>query len=216
MVIGFIQIKGGVGKTLLCCHAALWLHEHGRRVCVFDTDTQHAARRWLGEAAPDLPVRSILDARELAAAVRSATTHVDAVLIDGAAGRSPLMQATIRIADRVILPVTPSMPDLLAAQQTIELIESLQPERATALTTWLLLNRAQKGRRLTQEATEAIIRMGLPVAQQALFLRAAFQDAFGSAVWHDGPDATVAAREMSRLLRGIFMDTQQWPNANPA
>jgi chromosome partitioning protein len=216
MVIGFVQIKGGVGKTLLCCHAALWLHEHDQSVHVIDTDTQHAARRWITEAAPELPVESALDTATLTSQVARATKTADVVLIDGAAGLSPLMRTIIRIADRVVLPVTPSMPDLLAAEQTIALIDSIQPARQSPLTAWLLLNRAQKGRRLTQEATEAIINMGLPVAQQALFLHAAFQDAFGSAVWHDGPGAAAATREMSRLLRGILMDVQPWPNANPA
>ncbi len=206
MLFGFVQIKGGVGKTLLCCHAALWLHDRGLRVVVLDTDTQQAAVRWLAEAESALPVRSVLDARALDTQAPALARHYDLVLIDGAAGLSEALVTTLRVADRVLIPLTPSMPDLLAARQTVQLVREVQPQRATPLTAWVVLNRAQKGRRLTEEAGEAIVRLGLPVAQQAVFLRAAFQDAFGSAVWRDGAEAAAAASEIDHLFEGIFAD----------
>lgn len=205
MIFASVQVKGGVGKTLVACHAALWLYELGRRVAVVDADTQRATCRWLREAQPEIPVDAVNEPDKLHRRLPDLGKAYEVVVVDGAPGLNAALRTVLLLADRAVVPVTPSLPDVLAARQTVELIRSVAELRDRPLDAYMLLNRAQRGRRLTREAGEAIVELGLPVAQQALFLRAAFQDSFGSAVWRNGSRAGAAAREMHRLLSGILI-----------
>lgn len=54
MIIGFVNEKGGVGKTTLSIHTATWLARKGHRVVLLDLDTQGGVSHFLGlEPADD-------------------------------------------------------------------------------------------------------------------------------------------------------------------
>ena len=55
MIIGFVNEKGGVGKTTLAIHTATWLARQGQRVVLVDLDTQGGVSHFLGvESADDV------------------------------------------------------------------------------------------------------------------------------------------------------------------
>ena len=56
MIVAVTNSKGGVGKTTLAAHLAVWWQEHGTTVALVDADTQGASSTWLAEAAPQVPV----------------------------------------------------------------------------------------------------------------------------------------------------------------
>jgi cellulose biosynthesis protein BcsQ len=63
MIVGFVQEKGGVGKTTLSIHAATWLARQGHRVALMDLDTQGGVSHFLGmDPADDVAelLRSVL------------------------------------------------------------------------------------------------------------------------------------------------------------
>jgi len=63
MIIGFVNEKGGVGKTTLAIHTATWLARQGQQVVLMDLDTQAGISNFLGvQPANDVAelLRSVL------------------------------------------------------------------------------------------------------------------------------------------------------------
>ena len=54
MIIVIANSKGGVGKSTIAVHLAVWLHEQGHSVILADCDTQHSSSDWLKEAVPEI------------------------------------------------------------------------------------------------------------------------------------------------------------------
>jgi chromosome partitioning protein len=48
-VISFVNTKGGVGKSTLAVHLAVWLADRGCRVALLDADDQATAAKWVAE-----------------------------------------------------------------------------------------------------------------------------------------------------------------------
>ena len=46
MIIVVANSKGGVGKSTLAVHLAVWLHEQGHNVILADCDMQHSSSEW--------------------------------------------------------------------------------------------------------------------------------------------------------------------------
>jgi cellulose biosynthesis protein BcsQ len=53
VIVGFVNEKGGVGKTTLAIHTATWLAQRGHRVVLFDLDTQGGVSHFLGLTPDD-------------------------------------------------------------------------------------------------------------------------------------------------------------------
>lgn len=54
MVIVLANSKGGVGKSTLAVHLAVWLYDRGHRVALVDADVQSSSSVWLQEAEPSV------------------------------------------------------------------------------------------------------------------------------------------------------------------
>ena len=57
MNIVFANTKGGVGKSTLAVHLAVWLHDQGKKVALVDADKQRSSSPWVTEAEPKLTTR---------------------------------------------------------------------------------------------------------------------------------------------------------------
>lgn len=72
VVISFVNNKGGVGKTTLCCNFAQALAIVGQKVLCIDNDGQHNLSGMLGLSVADVTVRDLYQLKDL--------TAVDSVL----------------------------------------------------------------------------------------------------------------------------------------
>lgn len=124
--------KGGSGKSTLATNLAGYFARRGHRVMLGDTDRQHSARDWLSirpsvlppilnwEIDDDGPARPPKD-----------TTHV---VLDSAAGlHGKALERLLKQVRRVIVPVQPSLFDILATRQFLETLldeKAVRKERA--------------------------------------------------------------------------------------
>src|SRR5690606_10479712 len=105
--------KGGVGKSTLSTNIAGYLAHQGHAVMLGDVDRQQSARTWLGLRPPHLPAIRAWDVVQ-GEIVRppKGTTHV---VLDTPAGlHGKRLDEVMRIADRVIVPLQPSIFDIHA------------------------------------------------------------------------------------------------------
>jgi chromosome partitioning protein len=105
--------KGGVGKSTVATNLAGYFARQGYRTMLGDIDRQHSARAWLELRPATLPrIESWdVDADRIARPPRG-VTHV--VLDSPAAIHGSLLKEALRVADRVIVPLQPSLFDIYA------------------------------------------------------------------------------------------------------
>jgi chromosome partitioning protein len=112
-VIVVANPKGGVGKSTFATNAAGWFARQGHAVMLGDVDRQQSSRQWLAlrpSAAP--PIKSWDLVGDTTLRVPKGVTHV---VLDTPAGlHDKPLDAVMRIADRVVIPLQPSLFDIQA------------------------------------------------------------------------------------------------------
>jgi chromosome partitioning protein len=112
-VIVVANPKGGVGKSTLATNVAGALAKAGHAVMLGDVDRQQSSRQWLALRAPQLPlIRSWDVGPNDIARPPKGTTHV---VLDTPAGlHGKRLDAVLRIATKLLIPLQPSLFDIQA------------------------------------------------------------------------------------------------------
>ena len=110
--------KGGSGKSTLSTHVAGYFASQGHQVMLGDADTQQSSKFWLNQRPDTLPHIATWEFQPdlvLTAKPPRGTTHV---VIDTPGGISGWrLQEVIERADKVIVPVMPSVFDMQATHE---------------------------------------------------------------------------------------------------
>ena len=201
----FLNAKGGVGKTVLAVHAAVWHAAKGRRVLVIDADAQASSSTWLAECAtPGVVVATAADAEQLQRRVAGA--DADVVVIDGAGGLSTATRQALVLADVAVVPCGASVLDLRAARLAVDLVQAARQARGGGKpAARLVLNRVQLHTTLGQESVQAITQLGETACRTVIRQRTCLADAAGQAttVFSMGAAAADAADDLDKLFREL-------------
>lgn len=124
--------KGGVGKSTLATNLAGYLAKAGHRVMLGDTDRQQSSREWLKIrpiAAPRIDTWDVHPERP--ARPPKGTTHV---VLDTPAGlHGKKLDAMLGIVDRVVVPLQPSLFDILATRDFLAALRETKAARGHAI-----------------------------------------------------------------------------------
>jgi chromosome partitioning protein len=128
-VVVIANPKGGVGKSTLSTNVAGFLASRGHAVMLGDADRQQSSALWLCLRPP--AARSILSwdiAEDHVGRPPKGTTHV---VLDTPAGlHGGLFKDALKIADKVLVPLQPSIFDIYATRAFLdELAQSKNAER---------------------------------------------------------------------------------------
>lgn len=105
--------KGGAGKTTLTVNLSGALAVAGERVALWDLDRQHSSLEWLAIRPPGRPEIRRLDGGM--AATSGASRGAKWLILDSAAGlHGKNLAHALKIADKIIVPVQPSIFDMAA------------------------------------------------------------------------------------------------------
>ena len=117
-VIVVANPKGGVGKTTLSTNIAGYLASKGHAVMLGDVDRQQSARTWLSLRPAGLPRISAWDVtHDEIVRPPKGTTHV---VLDTPAGlHGKRLDEVMRLADKVLIPLQPSIFDIHATHDFI-------------------------------------------------------------------------------------------------
>ncbi len=129
-VIVVANPKGGVGKSTLATNIAGYLASQGHPVLLGDADRQQSAKLWLGlRPAAARPIGSWDVSADVIARPPRGASHV---VLDTPAGLAGWrLGDVLKLADRIVVPLQPSVFDIFA---TREFLDQLAAHRASAQT----------------------------------------------------------------------------------
>lgn len=118
-VVVIANPKGGVGKSTLATNVAGYWASQGHAVMLGDIDRQQSSRLWLGlRPAGARPITGWDLQRDAIAKPPKGTTHV---VLDTPAGlHGGRFKDVLKLADKVLVPVQPSIFDIYATREFID------------------------------------------------------------------------------------------------
>ncbi len=118
-VIVVANPKGGVGKSTLATNIAGYLANQGHKVMLGDVDRQQSSRTWLGlRPASAPPIAAWEVAHDAVVRPPKGTTHV--VLDTPASLHGKRFDEVMKIADKVLVPLQPSIFDIHATHAFLQ------------------------------------------------------------------------------------------------
>lgn len=162
-VVAVVNPKGGVGKTTLATNLAGYYAASGKRTMLGDFDRQQSARQWLNLRPAD--ARSI-ESWEMNGEVARPPRGVTHVVLDTPAQIEGKRLAQVaRVANRIVVPLQPSMFDVLATARFLEELEALfDSTRRFRETVGIVGMRVDTRTRAAEQLARFVGGLGLPVA----------------------------------------------------
>jgi chromosome partitioning protein len=110
--------KGGSGKTTLATNLAGYLAKQGQRVVMLDLDQQKSSLDWLSLRAHELPTISGIGSEQEIS--KGDMEKIDWLVLDSPAGiEGKSLARALKLVNKVIVPVQPSVFDMVATRDFI-------------------------------------------------------------------------------------------------
>ena len=157
-VIVVANPKGGVGKSTFATNLAGYFAAQGHKVMLGDIDAQQSSRTWLALRPESFPPISAweIDANAIAKPPKG-TTHV---VLDTPAGlKGNKLDAVLKLADKVVIPLQPSIFDILATEEFLKKLA----KREQRCEVGILGMRVNARSRAADQLTHYIEQLGLPL-----------------------------------------------------
>jgi chromosome partitioning protein len=154
--------KGGVGKSTLATNLAGYYARRGEAVMLGDVDRQQSAREWLALRPAGLPPIAGWEIdRDAPARPPKGTTQ--AVLDTPAGLHGKLLSRTLKFATRVLVPVQPSLFDILATGRFLDAMIAETGARKDSPAIALVAMRFDPRTRAAGELERFLVETGVPV-----------------------------------------------------
>jgi len=150
--------KGGVGKSTFSTNLAGYFTYQGYNVMLGDIDVQQSTRTWL-DIRPDTlpPIRAWEIGAGNIAKPPKGTTHM---VLDTPAGLDGArLEETLRLADKVIVPLQPSVFDIMATQVFLQKLKNIKGKFKVGV----LGMRVDARTRAADQLAHYVNSLGLPV-----------------------------------------------------
>jgi len=162
-VVAVVNPKGGVGKTTLATNLAGWFASNARPTMLGDFDAQQSARYWLGLRPSQAASIGTWDIDRGIARPPRGVTHV--VLDTPAQIEGRRLAEVVRVADRIVVPLQPSMLDAIATSRFLADLRAGFPKtRRFEQTVSLVGMRVDPRTRAAEQLARFVAELGVPVS----------------------------------------------------
>ncbi len=206
MMIVCANSKGGVGKSTLATHLAVWLHDRGFQVALLDTDKQRSSSVWIEQAEPKIEVRVADTPENCLSAARDLIAAHDFVVGDAPGGLEDLSRTLLILADLAIFPISPSILDVRSVVGATAVLRYAQGINGGRPEGRLVLNKMKTRDTISQEVRDGAPELGLQVARHVIRDLQAYRDVAqqGTVVSRFGRKGLSAAADMEALFMELL------------
>jgi len=209
MITVIANLKGGSGKSTVAFNLGVWLLKKGHPVAAYDLDPQMTlsdVAMVRQEEGYSPPLQVYLAQEALA---EHLCYHPGEVLVDVGVANLPRMKEAIGVADRVIIPVPPSQPDVWATQRFLEMIkDACQGETPPEVLAFINRADTHHAVRESDEAEEALKMLpGVSLFPHRLYQRTIYRRSLseGLAVFELWPTCK-ASKEINAFASELYPD----------
>jgi len=207
MILTVVNLKGGVGKSMIATNLAAILAGTNGNILLIDTDKkQETALDWNANRPADRPqITTIsLPGPYLRNEIKRLKDKHDVIIIDVAGSITDAARAAVVVADFVIVPTSAAWAEI---QSTEKFYHEVIAEVATMkeVKGALLINRFKKNTKVGRDNEEKLKTLGFPLFDTILHESVKFQEAQEaglSIIEHTGPNHS-AAKEMVALVEEL-------------
>ena len=154
--------KGGVGKSTLSTNLAGYFAAQGRQVLLGDADRQHSARGWLGiRPAVARPIATWEIDEDSIARPPKGISHVVLDTPAGLHGRR--LNDILKMTDKVIVPLQPSIFDILATREFLQRLAEEKAVRNGAIDVGIVGMRVDSRTRSAEQLNRFVESLNLPM-----------------------------------------------------
>jgi len=159
MITAFVNLKGGCGKSTSAVHLCRYLLQKNKQVALVDADAQATSSSWInnledGILRPD--IFRITEPDPILDELPDLTNKYDEVVFDGAGGLAEVQRTILLLADLVIIPIQPSIPDVIASHEAIKAVRRARKIRQGQPSAFTVLTRVISNTLLLKEAKEVL------------------------------------------------------------
>ncbi|MDZ4782056.1 MAG: AAA family ATPase [Planctomycetia bacterium] len=209
MLIALANTKGGVGKSTLAVHLAVWCFDQGAKVALIDADKQGLSSRWTALAEPQIEIRKVSTPEECLSDAQELIQSHDFVVGDCPGGLDDVSRTLLILAGLAVLPITPSILDLWSVKDATTILRYAQQINGGRPEGRLVLNRIKKREKISRELRDVAPSLGLVVADAVIHDRNAYRDAAlqGTVVSRMGKRVLAETTEIDQLFRELLAGT---------
>jgi chromosome partitioning protein len=212
--VALANLKPGTGKTTSAVWLAHVFAQAGNNVLLVDADPSGSALEWSDLAAMDprltpqeaaFPFRVVaLPSRELHRRLPEIAQADEVVIIDTPQleDHAGIARSALRYADEILIPCAPSPIEINRTTPVREEISDIESVRDRPARSAVLLNRCIARAHSTNDAREALERLGYDVLGTAVPRLEVYAQSFGMPIRHPGCDVwhDVARELVDRCL----------------
>lgn len=170
-IIAIISQKGGAGKTTIAMHLAVAAEQSGKTAVIIDLDPQASATSWKDSRQGDTPVVVSAQAARLVAVLEAAKMGGPEIcIIDTAPHSESAALSAARVADLILIPYRPSILDLRAISNTIDIAKISGKSVAAVLNS--VSNRGSLAEEAAAIAVYEVDIAPVKIGQRAVFMHA--------------------------------------------
>lgn len=198
--------KGGVGKSTLAVHLAVWLYDQGFQTALLDTDKQRSSSEWIAEAERRITVDVATTHKECILKAKELRQSHDFVIGDAPGGLADLSRTLLILADLALFPISPSILDVRSVVDATDVLREAQGINDGRPEGKLILNKMKTHDTISRELRENAPFLGLRVPAYVIRDLQAFRDAAqqGTVVGRMGRKGVQAAADIDALFQELL------------
>jgi chromosome partitioning protein len=188
IVIGFVNQKGGAGKTTGATHASVWFKRQSYSVVLVDADGQQSSSDWIKQINSSMesedswiPCVINSDPEELFKLIPELKQQYDIVIVDGPANIGEVTKTILFRSDLALIPSRESFIDLRSTGKILEYVAQAKELRGGLPIAAMYLNAVKANTLVLKDAEGALKNVIVPLLKTMIHDRTCLRDASGQA-----------------------------------